>query len=148
MAKSAPASKARVAEDNFHLSLGTKFKCLIDFLKASTLPTSSQNNMCDVVSFSRLQLGHFRLVLSQGLLPLAGAKSMTCLHAHIWNILGTSLRALLTIFQSTASKPSLNNILASWKNSLANCLWTQNFSSSPLSLVNLFPPSITYTGSK
>jgi hypothetical protein len=95
---------------------------LMDFIMASTQPLLLQNKMCEHVLWTWAQLGHSgQSVRSQGRFPLAGAMSITCLQAQIWNILGTRRRAVCTISQSTKSNCCPKRILASWNLARASC---------------------------
>ncbi len=120
-----------------------------DFIKTSTLPAWLQNRICEHVSGTCAQLGQSgQRDCSQGLFPLAKVMSMICLQAHIWNILGTLLRAIWIISQSTLSNWSAKRMLASWNRDRASCLCTQNCSLSPLSEVSLLLPRNTQMGSR
>ncbi len=83
---------------------------------------------------------------SQGRFQFAGAMSMTCLHAQIWNILGTRRRAIYTMSQSTRSKCCATRTFASWSLTRANCRCSQNQTLSPLLDVTLFLPRRMQTG--
>jgi hypothetical protein len=121
----------------------------VDFIKTSTLPTWLQNRICKHVSGTCAQLGQSgQRERSQGLFPLTGAMSMICLQAHIWNILGTLLRVIWIISQSTLSNWSAKRTLASWNQDRASCLCTQNCNLSPLSEVSLLLPRNTQMGSR
>ena len=72
---------------------------------------------------------------------------VTCLHAQIWNILGTSCNASYTCLHATSWKCS-NDIKPSWYYVCsASSLCTQNFSSFDVSDVILSSPTQTGIGS-
>jgi hypothetical protein len=121
----------------------------MDFIRVSTRHSLLQHRTWEHVSGTCAQLGQSgHRERSQGRFPFAGAMSITCLHAQIWNILGTRRRAEYTISQSTRSKLCVKRIFASWNLVLAICLWAQKWTLSPLSDLTLFFPRKTHTGSR
>ncbi len=104
-----------------------------DFIKTSTLPAWLQNRICEHVSGTCAQLGQSgQRDHSQGLFALAGAMSMICLQAHIWNILGTLLRAIWIISQSTLSNWSAKRTLASYRTETGQAVCAPEIAISPL----------------
>jgi hypothetical protein len=76
----------------------------MDFNSASTRPAWLQKRIWEQVSFTCAQLGQRgHWFCSHGRFLLAGAISMTCLLAQIWNIRGTPYSVVWTISQSMVS---------------------------------------------
>ena len=101
----------------------------------STPPSSWHSNTCAQDSMHRVQLGHLRSWFGQYLdwYRFVPATSITCLHAHIWNIRGSSWSAEYTISQSTSLNWSGRRIFWFLNTSSASCVWTQKHILDPVS---------------
>ena len=124
--------------------------CKIRFLRHLTLPTSLQNNRCDVVSLQTEQLGQMfpRWANSFCLDKLAStaATPNTCLPVNIWNIFGSLCRVEWTSGQETSSNWCFD-IIFRWSNRpLASCLCAVNRRTESVSDVVFTPSTIIMMG--